>query len=63
VDEGIEGPYYLLLREFVPLDERIRSLIRRLEEVPRVLSEAQLNLKSPPRLFCEIAKEKKSLHL
>ncbi|HEX5030410.1 MAG TPA: DUF885 domain-containing protein [Candidatus Eisenbacteria bacterium] len=43
--------------DYEPLDQRMRSLTRRLEQVPRQLTNARLNLKNPPELFTQIAAE------
>jgi uncharacterized protein (DUF885 family) len=43
--------------DYEPLDQRMRSLTRRLEQVPRQLANARLNLKNPPELFTQIAAE------
>jgi hypothetical protein len=50
-DECVQGVYYLLLREFAPLEDRARLAIRRLEQVPRVLREAARNVKNPPATY------------
>lgn len=42
---------------YEPLDQRMRSLTRRLEQVPRQLANARLNLKNPPELFTQFAIE------
>jgi uncharacterized protein (DUF885 family) len=44
VAEALFGPYSLLMKEFAPLDERLRNLAGRLAEVPRVLADAERNL-------------------
>ena len=45
----------LLKRDFAPLESRVRSLLARLEQVPRLMDEARSNLERPPRLFLQTA--------
>ncbi len=47
--------YYLLVRDFAPLEERLISVKERLLEVPGVLNEARSNLINPPKIFTETA--------
>jgi len=51
------GAFSLMERKFASPDERLRSLIAREKQMPRVLAEARVNLKNPPRVFTEIAIE------
>lgn len=47
--------YSLLARDFAPLEERLRSLQGRLEEIPAVLAAAKENLRNPPLVHTETA--------
>ncbi len=47
--------YALIARDFAPLDDRLRSVKSRLEEIPAVVAAAQANLKNPPRVHTETA--------
>jgi uncharacterized protein (DUF885 family) len=47
----------LVVREFAPLEDRMKSISGRLSQVQRVLEEARANLKNPPRIFTQIALE------
>jgi uncharacterized protein (DUF885 family) len=49
--------FMLVVREFAPLEERLRSISERLTQVPRVLDQARANLKNPPRVFTQVALE------
>ena len=40
---------------YAPLEQRMRSLTHRLQQVPRQLANARANLKNPPALFTEFA--------
>ncbi|HUS15952.1 MAG TPA: DUF885 family protein, partial [Chloroflexia bacterium] len=55
--EALFGPYSLLLKDFAPLDERMRHLAGRLADVPRVLADAEANLDVCPHLWVETALE------
>ena len=60
LEEATFGIYILMMREFAPAEERARSLLDRLREVPRILSEARQNLRRPeevPLLWAEMAQE------
>lgn len=47
----------LVIRDFAPLNERIASLISRLEQVPRYLEQARTNIAEPHRIAVETAVE------
>ena len=47
LDEILYGVYYLVEREFAPLPERLRTAVRRLRAVPRLLGQARANLSDP----------------
>src|SRR5438094_5568868 len=49
--------FAIMSRNFAPADERLRSLIAREKQMPRVLEIARQNLKNPPRRYTEIALE------
>ncbi len=57
--EVLGGVFMLLIREFAPLPERLRSALGRVREVPRVLEEARLSLVpvEVPRVWAEVALE------
>ncbi|MFH1312516.1 MAG: DUF885 domain-containing protein [Candidatus Eisenbacteria bacterium] len=59
VDEVMSGVMLLILKEFAPLPERLKSVLGRVREVPRVLSEAQANIVpgEVPRVWAEVALE------
>jgi uncharacterized protein (DUF885 family) len=45
----------LMKRDFAPAPERLRSVIARLQQVPRVYAVAKENLKDPPKEFTDLA--------
>jgi uncharacterized protein (DUF885 family) len=54
IGSGCNG---LVIRDFAPLDERLRSLIGRLGDVPRLLAQARDNLTDPLRPHVETSIE------
>jgi len=42
-------------RNFAPLDKRLRSLIARERQIPKVFEAARRNLENPPRVYTEVA--------
>ncbi len=49
--------FALMKRNFAPPEERLRSVIARERQFPKVLEAARENLKNPPRIYTEIALE------
>ncbi len=47
--------YSLLARDFAPLEERLKRVAGRLEQLPRVLDSARANLGAPPKVHTETA--------
>ena len=47
--------YALIAREFAPPEQRLRSVIGRLNGVPAVVAAAKANLKTPPKVHTETA--------
>jgi uncharacterized protein (DUF885 family) len=59
LEEGVGGVFLLILMEFAPLPQRLRSALGRVRELPRVLREGQRNLvpAEVPRVWAEITLE------
>jgi uncharacterized protein (DUF885 family) len=60
LEEITFGVYILMMREFAAPEDRARSVLARLVEVPRVFSEARRNLEQPhevPLLWSEMASD------
>ncbi len=59
LEEALGGVVLLLLKEFAPLPDRLRSALGRVRQVPRVLQQAQQNLipAEVPRVWAEVAVE------
>ncbi len=49
--------FTLIEREFASPDDRLRSLIAREKQMPRMLEEGKQNLQNPPEIYTEIAIE------
>jgi len=47
--------YYLIARDFAPLDERLDAVADRLTEFPLAVEQAMTNLSNPPRPYTEMA--------
>ena len=59
LDEAVGGIVTLIMVEFAPLADRLRSALGRVREVPRVLAEGQANLvpERVPAVWAEVAFE------
>jgi uncharacterized protein (DUF885 family) len=59
LDQVLGGMFVLIIKEFAPLPERLRSALGRVREAPRVLREAQANLlpAEVPKVWAEVALE------
>lgn len=57
--EAMGGVFMLILKDFAPLPERLRSALGRMREIPRVLQEGRQNLVAErvPRVWAEVALE------
>ncbi len=55
LDETLGGVFFLIIKEFAPLPERLASALARVRAIPRVLADAQKNLVPDrvPRLWAE----------
>jgi uncharacterized protein (DUF885 family) len=55
--EALGGVFQLLIRDFAPLPQRLRSALGRMQDVPRVLQEGQQNIivAEVPRVWVETA--------
>lgn len=57
VDEAVNGLYYLVLRDFAPLSERLPSIVGRMKEVPTLFATARKNIKQAPEVYIQAAME------
>jgi uncharacterized protein (DUF885 family) len=49
--------FVIMSRKFAPADDRLRSVIERERQMPKMLMDARANLKNPPRIYTEVALE------
>jgi uncharacterized protein (DUF885 family) len=49
--------YAIMIRDFAPASDRLRSVIAREQQMPAVFAAARANLKNSPRIYTEIAIE------
>jgi len=59
-ETALFGSYILILRDFAPLSQRMRSVLGRLKQVPRLMKEGKESLrrgKDIPKIWTEIAVE------
>ena len=49
------GVFLIMRRNFAPAADRLRSVISREREIPRVLEAAVQNISNPPRVYTEVA--------
>lgn len=52
---AIWGCFSLILRDYQPIDERMRSVLSRMREIPGMLAIAKENLKDIPQVFALVA--------
>jgi uncharacterized protein (DUF885 family) len=52
-----ESAFVIMSRQFAPQPDRLRSLIAREKQMPRVFAEARANLKNPPKVYVDVAIE------
>lgn len=59
LDEALSGVFFLVIKDFAPLPERLRSALGRLRETPRVLREGQDNIlpERVPPVWARVALE------
>lgn len=53
-DVASNGLMWLALYEYASPEIRLRHIISREKEIPRVLAEAKTNIKNPPAVFCDV---------
>ncbi len=51
------GAFSIMERKFASPDDRLRSLVARERQIPKLLENARINLKNPPHIYTEIAIE------
>lgn len=56
-DNCFYGVFILTARSFAPIEDRIPSILSRLEQIPSFLESAKRNLEEPPEIFTKVAIE------
>lgn len=49
------GVFMIIRRDFAPQADRMRSVVAREREIPRVLEQARQNITNPPRVYTQVA--------
>lgn len=57
VDQVLHSVFLLMLREFAPIEERVKLTEKRLTKIPEFLNESKKNLTSPMKISTEVAIE------
>ena len=57
VDEAVNGLYFLVLSNHAPLSEKVVIIISRMKAVPTLFATARKNIKNPPPIYVDAAKE------
>ena len=56
-DQCLSGIYYLALRNFAPLDQKLPSILGRLNEIPVICNTGKKNLTDPVPIFLETSSD------
>lgn len=57
VNDALHGVYYLMVSKHAPLKERLYPIISRMKAVPELFETARKNIKNPPDVYVELARE------
>ncbi|MCP4704824.1 MAG: DUF885 domain-containing protein, partial [candidate division Zixibacteria bacterium] len=57
VNDAVNSIYFLLISEHAPLNERAQNILARMKAIPDLFVQAQGNLKNPPPVYVEMARE------
>ncbi|MDZ4723114.1 MAG: DUF885 domain-containing protein [candidate division Zixibacteria bacterium] len=57
VDEAVNGVYSILLTDKAQNPKRLASVLSRMRAVPKLFATASVNIKNPPAIYIELAKE------
>ncbi len=57
INDAVNSVYFLLMSKHAPLDERAQNIIARMKTIPDLFVQAQDNLKNPPPVYIEEARE------
>ncbi|HHI03225.1 MAG TPA: DUF885 family protein, partial [candidate division Zixibacteria bacterium] len=57
INEAVNSIYFLLISEHAPLGERAQNILARMKTIPDLFVQARDNLKSPPPVYIDLARE------
>lgn len=57
INEAVNSVYFLLISDYAPLEERAQNILARMKTIPDLFVQAQNNLKDPPPVYIDLARE------
>ncbi len=57
LDDAANGIYYILIRDYAPMEKRLNDIIARMWDLQRFLAQAEANLDAPPPVWLEYARK------
>jgi len=57
VDEALHGVYSLMVSQHAPMSEKLYPIIARMKAVPELFVTARKNIRKPPEVYVEVARE------
>lgn len=57
LDDAANGIYYILIRDYAPMEKRLNDIISRMWDLPRFLGQAESDLNAPPPIWLDYAKD------
>jgi hypothetical protein len=57
VDDAVNGIYLILSSEYAPLEVRVQNIIARMKAVPDLFKQASENIKNPPPIYVNMARD------
>jgi len=57
INDAVNSVYFLLLSKHAPLSERAQNILARMKAIPDLFVQAQGNLKNPPPVYIDLARE------
>lgn len=58
VGTALSGCHQLVLRDFAPLEDRVRALLERIRQIPETLECCRRNIKDPPGVFARVGADR-----
>lgn len=57
LDDAANGIYYIMIRDYTPMQKRLDDIIARMWDLQRFLGQAEMNLSGPPPIWLNYARE------